>query len=44
MEVVSKMLGHSSINMTKKYARVVDDLVSRDMQKLVGMYDKVIAN
>ena len=26
IEVVSKMLGHSSINMTKKYARVVDDL------------------
>lgn len=44
MEVVSKMLGHSSINMTKKYARVVDDLVSRDMQKLIGKYDKVIAN
>ena len=44
IEVVSKMLGHSSINMTKKYARVVDDLVSRDMQKLVGKYDKVIAN
>lgn len=44
IEVVSKMLGHSSISMTKKYARVVDDLVSRDMQKLVGMYDKVIAN
>ena len=44
MEVVSKMLGHSSINMTKKYARVVDDLVSRDMQKLIGMYDKAIAN
>jgi len=30
--------------MTKKYARVVDDLVSRDMQKLIGKYDKVIAN
>ena len=24
IEVVSKMLGHSSINMTKKYARVVE--------------------
>jgi site-specific recombinase XerD len=44
MEVVSKMLGHSSINMTKKYARVVDDLVSRDMQKLVGKYDTINAN
>jgi len=39
MEVVSKMLGHSSVNMTKKYARVVDDLISKDMKKLVGKYE-----
>lgn len=38
IEVVSKMLGHSSINMTKKYARVVDDLINRDMQKIFGKY------
>ena len=38
MEVVAKMLGHSSINMTKKYARVVDDLINRDMQKIYGKY------
>ena len=38
IEVVSKMLGHSSINMTKKYARVVDDLIHRDMQKIIGKY------
>ena len=38
IEVVSKMLGHSSINMTKKYARIVDDLIHRDMQKLNGKY------
>lgn len=38
IEVVSKMLGHSSINMTKKYARVVDDLINRDMQKIYGKY------
>lgn len=38
MEVVSKMLGHSSINMTKRYARVVDDLINKDMQKLYGKY------
>ena len=36
MEVVSKMLGHSSVNMTKKYARVVDDLISSHLQKIVG--------
>ncbi len=38
IEVVSKMLGHSSITMTKKYARVVDDLIERDMQKIFGKY------
>jgi len=35
IEVVSKMLGHSSINMTKKYARVVDELIKNDMAKLM---------
>jgi site-specific recombinase XerD len=44
IEVVSKMLGHSSINMTKKYARVVDDLINRDMQKVYVKYDMVLAN
>jgi site-specific recombinase XerD len=44
MEVVSKMLGHTSINMTKKYARVVDDLINRDMQKIYGRYDTAILN
>ncbi|MEI6766373.1 MAG: site-specific integrase [Bacteroidota bacterium] len=44
MEVVSKMLGHSSINMTKKYARVVDDLINRDMEKIYGKYDKLMMN
>ncbi|MAE08512.1 MAG: hypothetical protein CL661_07100 [Bacteroidetes bacterium] len=38
IEVVSKMLGHSSINMTKKYARVVDDLIQKDMKKIQGKY------
>jgi site-specific recombinase XerD len=44
MEVVSKMLGHSSLNMTKKYARVVDDLIKKDMQKIYGKYGPVMAN
>lgn len=43
IEVVSKMLGHSSLNMTKKYARVVDDLIEKDMHKLDGMYTSKIA-
>ncbi len=41
IEVVSKMLGHSSINMTKKYARVVDDLINKDMTKIYGKYEQV---
>ena len=41
IEVVSKMLGHSSINMTKKYARVVDDIIQRDMRKIQGKYKTV---
>ena len=44
IEVVSKMLGHSSINMTKKYARVVDDLINRDMQKIYNKYKGVVVS
>jgi site-specific recombinase XerD len=39
MESVSKMLGHTSINMTRKYARIADKLISEDMQKLEGKYN-----
>jgi site-specific recombinase XerD len=42
IEVVSKMLGHSSINMTKKYARVVDELINKDMQKLENKYNLIL--
>ena len=41
IEVVSKMLGHSSINMTKKYARVVDDLINKDMKKIYGKFEQI---
>jgi len=34
IETVSKMLGHSSINMTKNYARLLDKKVGQDMQHL----------
>jgi len=34
MEVVSKMLGHSNLNMTKHYARVTEELISKEMNKL----------
>jgi len=38
IESVSKMLGHTTIKMTKKYARIADKLISVDMQKLEGKY------
>jgi site-specific recombinase XerD len=41
MEVVSKMLGHSNINMTKKYARVVDELINKDMEKVYNKYSDI---
>ena len=41
LKVVSKMLGHSSIKMTEKYARVVDNLIQKDMQKLQGKYGNI---
>ncbi|MFR6543837.1 MAG: tyrosine-type recombinase/integrase, partial [Butyricimonas virosa] len=34
LENVSKMLGHSNINMTRHYARVLDQNIFRDMQKI----------
>ena len=37
-------MGRSSVNMTKKYARVVDDLIKKDIQKIVEKYDTVLAN
>lgn len=38
IEAVSKMLGHSSINMTKRYARIVDTLVGNEMAKIQSKY------
>lgn len=34
MESVSKMLGHSSVLMTKQYAKVLDETIGREMQQL----------
>ena len=42
IETVSKMLGHSSINMTKTYARLVDKKVGRDMEHLNDKYNITI--
>lgn len=38
IESVSKMLGHSSINMTRVYARLLDKKVGQDMQGLNSIY------
>ena len=42
IETVSKMLGHSSISMTKTYARLLDKKVGRDMQHLNDKYNLTI--
>lgn len=34
MESVSKMLGHSSLAMTKKYARILDSTIGKEMNQL----------
>ncbi|HLP74218.1 MAG TPA: site-specific integrase [Bacteroidales bacterium] len=39
MESVSKMLGHSSLNMTKKYARILDTTISREMCQLAQKFN-----
>lgn len=38
MEAVSKMLGHTDLKMTRLYARIVDSLVSDEMDKVVNLY------
>jgi site-specific recombinase XerD len=42
IETVSKMLGHSSIKITKIYARLLDSKVSKDMQHLHNKYSATI--
>jgi len=34
LETVSKMLGHSSITMTQRYAKVIEEKISKEMDKL----------
>ena len=38
MEAVSKMLGHSSLDMTKKYARILDIYIANEMGKIKNLY------
>ena len=36
--VVSKMLGHSNVRMTEHYAKLVDNCIAEEMDKLMGNY------
>ncbi len=38
MEAVSKMLGHSSLAMTKKYARILDNYIADEFKKIKNLY------
>ncbi len=38
IETVSKMLGHTSLNVTRIYARLLDKKIGQDMKHLDGMY------
>lgn len=52
IENVAKMLGHSNISMTKRYARVLDQSILNDMKKVGNLsntlyffcFNKVIAH
>jgi len=37
MEAVSKMLGHSNLDMTKHYARITEGLISSEMEKIQAL-------
>ena len=39
IESISKMLGHSDIQTTQIYARMVDEAISEDMQKMRSKFD-----
>lgn len=38
MESVSKMLGHSNLNMTRHYARILDRTIKGEMQNIKGLF------
>lgn len=38
LEVVSKTLGHSNINMTQRYARTTEALIKKNMEKIANLY------
>ena len=43
IESISKMMGHTNIRTTQGYARVTDDKISEDMDKLMERRKKMSA-
>ena len=39
LEVVSKMLGHTSTRMTSHYARLIDESIAKQMDNLANLYN-----
>ena len=40
LEVVSKMLGHTNTRMTSHYAKLVDESISKQMDKIADLYSE----
>ncbi len=38
LEVVSKTLGHSNINMTQRYVRTTEAMIKKNMEKIANLY------
>ena len=43
IESIAKMMGHSNIRTTQGYARITDDKISKDMDKLMELRKKISA-
>ena len=41
LEVVSKMLGHTTTRMTSHYAKLIDEAIGKQMDKLIDLYSEV---
>ena len=40
LEVVSKMLGHTNTRMTAHYAKLVDETIANQMDKIANIFDE----